>query len=53
MEEVKEQSEIEKAKELIEKEREQRAAAFKKELDELCQKYQCRIEYGPMLINAV
>lgn len=45
-------TEVEKAQALIEQEKRERAEAFAKELDELCQKYNCTLTVGQIMIQA-
>lgn len=45
-------TEVEKAQQLIEQEKRERAESFSKELEELCQKYNCSLHVGQIMIQA-
>lgn len=44
-------TEVEKAQQLIEKEKKERAEAFKQELQALCEKYKCSLYVGDIMIK--
>ena len=44
-------TEVEKAQQLIEKEKQERAEAFKQELNALCEKYKCSLFSGEVMIQ--
>jgi hypothetical protein len=47
----KELTEVEKAQQLIEKEKQERAEAFNQELQALCEKYKCSLYSGQVMIQ--
>jgi thiamine monophosphate synthase len=47
----KELTDVEKAKQLIEQEKQERAEAFKQELNALCEKYKCSLFVGDIMIK--
>ena len=51
MSEVKD--EIEKAKELINKDKQARVEAFQKEIQALCEKYDCTLTQGQIIVQAI
>lgn len=47
----KELTEVEKAQQLIEQEKRERAEVFSKELNALCEKYKCSLYVGDIMIK--
>lgn len=43
---------LEEARELIEKDKQDRLSEFQKELEELCKKYNCSLSQGQIIIQA-
>jgi hypothetical protein len=50
--EIEKLSEVEKAKMLIQKEKQERAEAFSIELKQLCEEYNCSLHVGDIMIQA-